>query len=317
MFILFCYLHVLLNWFFWPYVFQQAFPKDSPLAIDMSTAILALSENGELQKIHNKWLSRKACDSQGSNLPSEQLQLQSFWGLFLICGSVCVFALLMHMCLMMRKFSQQTPGVSEPSRHGSSTPSERLQTFMSFIDKKEDQPVKRSKRKRKDTLPSVYEKEDEYINISKRTHMGTSQNGYSGWNLNFISYTFSYSNFTHFLSRFTSYFDHVFGCKKILWSNCQWAKILKQQIFKSFYLLKEKILDRTKFLADRPWWWAFLTSWLNYWSATDQSWYQIHNAINFQWRSIIVLLPCSDSVVVLWNSFFVSEHVEHFLALSS
>ncbi|XP_048336045.2 glutamate receptor 3.2 isoform X2 [Ziziphus jujuba] len=157
-----------------------AFPKDSPLAIDMSTAILALSENGELQKIHNKWLSRKACDSQGSNLPSEQLQLQSFWGLFLICGSVCVFALLMHMCLMMRKFSQQTPGVSELSRHGSSTPSERLQTFMSFIDKKEDQPVKRSKRKRKDTLPSVYEKEDEYINISKRTHMGTSQNGYSG-----------------------------------------------------------------------------------------------------------------------------------------
>ncbi|KAH7518243.1 hypothetical protein FEM48_Zijuj09G0150700 [Ziziphus jujuba var. spinosa] len=157
-----------------------AFPKDSPLAIDMSTAILALSENGELQKIHNKWLSRKACDSQGSNLPSEQLQLQSFWGLFLICGSVCVFALLMHMCLMMRKFSQQTPGVSELSRHGSSTPSERLQTFMSFIDKKEDQPVKRSKRKRKDTLPSVYEKEDEYINISKRTHMGTSQNGYNG-----------------------------------------------------------------------------------------------------------------------------------------
>ncbi|KAK9944406.1 hypothetical protein M0R45_009976 [Rubus argutus] len=37
-----------------------AFPRDSPLAIDMSTAILTLSENGELQQLHEKWLSRKS-----------------------------------------------------------------------------------------------------------------------------------------------------------------------------------------------------------------------------------------------------------------
>lgn len=142
----------------------------------MSTAILALSENGQLEKIHNKWLSRKACASQGSNLLSEQLQLKSFSGLFLICGSVCVFALLMHLCLMIRKFSQQGPEVSEPSTHGSTIPSERLKNFISFVDKKEDQSVKRSKRKRQDTLSNSYEKEDESIIISKRTHMGISQN---------------------------------------------------------------------------------------------------------------------------------------------
>ncbi|KAK6141169.1 hypothetical protein DH2020_025087 [Rehmannia glutinosa] len=34
-----------------------AFQRDSPLAIDLSTAILQLSENGELQRIHDKWLS--------------------------------------------------------------------------------------------------------------------------------------------------------------------------------------------------------------------------------------------------------------------
>ncbi|KAD7479147.1 hypothetical protein E3N88_02283 [Mikania micrantha] len=41
-----------------------AFPRDSPLATDMSTAILKLSENGELQRIHDKWLMRSACSSQ-------------------------------------------------------------------------------------------------------------------------------------------------------------------------------------------------------------------------------------------------------------
>ncbi|GFY87745.1 glutamate receptor 3.6 [Actinidia rufa] len=41
-----------------------AFPRDSPLPVDMSTAILKLSEDGELQRIHDKWLMRSACSSQ-------------------------------------------------------------------------------------------------------------------------------------------------------------------------------------------------------------------------------------------------------------
>ncbi|KAK2657656.1 hypothetical protein Ddye_010708 [Dipteronia dyeriana] len=39
---------------------------DSPLAIDMSVAILQLSENGDLQRIHDKRLTRSACSSQGA-----------------------------------------------------------------------------------------------------------------------------------------------------------------------------------------------------------------------------------------------------------
>ncbi|KAG6406354.1 hypothetical protein SASPL_133954 [Salvia splendens] len=38
-----------------------AFPRDSQLAMDLSTAILTLSENGELENIHNKWLNKGAC----------------------------------------------------------------------------------------------------------------------------------------------------------------------------------------------------------------------------------------------------------------
>jgi ionotropic glutamate receptor len=55
------------------------FPKGSQLVIDMSTAILSLSENGELQRIHDKWLSESACTSDDNQLKSNQLGLKSFW----------------------------------------------------------------------------------------------------------------------------------------------------------------------------------------------------------------------------------------------
>ncbi|KAL1370655.1 hypothetical protein AAHE18_01G076600 [Arachis hypogaea] len=41
-------------------VMAHGFLRDSPLAIDVSTAILKLSENGDLQRIHDKWLTRSA-----------------------------------------------------------------------------------------------------------------------------------------------------------------------------------------------------------------------------------------------------------------
>ena len=132
-------------------VFFKALPRDSPLATDMSTAILALSENGELQNIHDKWLSRKACSSQVTGLASDQLQLQSFWGLFLICGIACFLALLLYFCLMIRQFRQRFPEEPNASMNGSSRFT-RLQTFLSFADKKEDVRKRISKRKRRDML---------------------------------------------------------------------------------------------------------------------------------------------------------------------
>uniref|UniRef100_A0A2N9ESD2 Ionotropic glutamate receptor C-terminal domain-containing protein n=1 Tax=Fagus sylvatica TaxID=28930 RepID=A0A2N9ESD2_FAGSY len=123
----------------------------------MSTAILALSENGELQKIHDKWLSRKACGSQVTGLESDQLQLQSFLGLFLICGIACFLALLVYFCLTIRDFSQHFPEESNPSIGGSSRFS-RLQKFLSFVDKKEDVWKSMSKRKRRDMLSNDYGK---------------------------------------------------------------------------------------------------------------------------------------------------------------
>ncbi|KAL3510151.1 hypothetical protein ACH5RR_029552 [Cinchona calisaya] len=120
-----------------------AFPRDSPLAIDMSTAILTLSENGELQKIHDRWLNKKVCSPQSSQ--SDQLHLGSFWGLFLICGVACLVALLVYFWLVLRKFNQYYPETSEPSRYGTSY-STRFQRFLSFINEKEEVTSNRLKR---------------------------------------------------------------------------------------------------------------------------------------------------------------------------
>ncbi|KAF5745819.1 putative glutamate receptor 3 plant [Tripterygium wilfordii] len=153
-----------------------AFPRDSPLAIDMSTAILALSENGELQKIHEKWLSpKKACDSHNSVADSEQLQLKSFWGLYLICGIAFLLALLIYFFLMLRQFSRHRPDESLTSSQGSG-PSSRLQTFLSFADEKEDEWKSRSKRKRRDSSSfNGYMKDDESRDGSVRIDREISQ----------------------------------------------------------------------------------------------------------------------------------------------
>ncbi|XP_028762978.1 glutamate receptor 3.2 [Neltuma alba] len=126
-----------------------AFPRDSPLSIDMSTAILTLSENGELQKIHERWLSTRACEFKGTEEGSEQLQLQSFWGLFMLCGIVSLVALLVYFILMVQQFCRDFPKNGEPS-NGSSSRSVRIQTFLSFADEKEDMSQRKLKRKRKD-----------------------------------------------------------------------------------------------------------------------------------------------------------------------
>ncbi|XP_009763348.1 glutamate receptor 3.2-like [Nicotiana sylvestris] len=127
-----------------------AFPRDSPLAIDMSTAILQLSENGELEKIHKKWLNRKVCGGQSSEADSEQLQLKSFWGLFLICGVTCCFALLVYFCFMLRQFKRHFPESTQCSTSTRTRISHsiRLRKFLSFVDEKAEISANRLKRKR-------------------------------------------------------------------------------------------------------------------------------------------------------------------------
>ncbi|KAL2334667.1 hypothetical protein Fmac_015880 [Flemingia macrophylla] len=122
-----------------------AFPRDSPLAIDMSTAILKLSENGDLQRIHDKWLSRSACSSEGAKQGIDRLELKSFWGLFLLSGIACFISLLCYVSRMAYRFSRHS---NNDNLEGSSR-STRLRSFLTFVNEREEEDDNNiSKRKR-------------------------------------------------------------------------------------------------------------------------------------------------------------------------
>ncbi|KAM7257641.1 hypothetical protein ACFE04_013382 [Oxalis oulophora] len=140
----------------------HAFPRGSPLAIDMSTAILTLSENGKLQKIHDKWLSRKGlCSSRDTEYNDpDQLHLGSFLVLFLICGIACLLVLAIYFCTMFHSFKrhQHQEDSELPARRSSSS----LQRFLSFADGKIDESKSKSKRKRTDSIAEGYDVEFDY-----------------------------------------------------------------------------------------------------------------------------------------------------------
>lgn len=119
---------------------MQAFQRDSPLATDISTAILTLSDNGELQKIHDKYLNtRSDCSQTGSEEPAE-FHFRSFMGLFAMCGFACIFALLIHFYKISRKFKQHYSEQRQPL-------SVQMQRFLSFADEKQVESTNKLKRK--------------------------------------------------------------------------------------------------------------------------------------------------------------------------
>ncbi|XP_030523784.1 glutamate receptor 3.6 [Rhodamnia argentea] len=159
-----------------------AFPRDSPLAVDMSTAILKLSENGDLQRMHDKWLMRSACTSQGTKLTLDRLHLKSFWGLFVLCGSACFLALFIYFLMMVHQFSQHYS--EEPESAASSSRSGRLRTFLSFIDEKEETVKSRSKRRQLERASNRSTDDDGSLNDSKRRHIEySSNNNFTSGNL--------------------------------------------------------------------------------------------------------------------------------------
>ncbi|GMH04684.1 hypothetical protein Nepgr_006524 [Nepenthes gracilis] len=124
-----------------------AFPRGSPLAIDMSTAILKLSEDGELQRIHDKWLTGSTCSVDTTEIESSQLHLKSFLGLFLICGIACVCALCIYFVRLCHKFHRITRAQPTQEDQGSSHSRCDLHTLVSLFDERKDLS-KSSKRRR-------------------------------------------------------------------------------------------------------------------------------------------------------------------------
>ncbi|CAL5337535.1 unnamed protein product [Camellia sinensis] len=89
--------------------FVEAFQRDSPLVVDLSTAILRLSESGDLQRIHDRWISLDRCSAQVNHADQNVLSLNSFWGLFLICGATCFLALTIFFCKLCWQYLKKYP----------------------------------------------------------------------------------------------------------------------------------------------------------------------------------------------------------------
>jgi glutamate receptor, ionotropic, plant len=128
----------------------QAFQADSPLAEDLSTAILRLSESGQLERIHNEWFSEHSHASDDSEVGATRLDLGSFWGIFLVCALICVFALVTFFIRICWQYSQNNNSNSEaadqPGSAAADAATERqrrpkrgsFKDMIQFVDKKEE-----------------------------------------------------------------------------------------------------------------------------------------------------------------------------------
>ncbi|CAL0333919.1 unnamed protein product [Lupinus luteus] len=140
-----------------------AFQRDSPLAIDLSTAILQLSENGDLQKIHDKWLNKMECSNDAD---PNKLSLRSFWVLFLICAIVCVLAIIIFFVRVLCQYIKFSPeheedGVEiQPTKYRRTSKTHSFKDLILFVDKKEAEikeilREKRKKRRRSKSLDGL------------------------------------------------------------------------------------------------------------------------------------------------------------------
>ncbi|XP_062099521.1 glutamate receptor 2.8-like isoform X2 [Humulus lupulus] len=87
--------------------FGFAFPKGSPLVLDVSRAILNVTEGEEMKRLESKWLERNSkqntCLEIDPKISSNSLSLDSFWGLFLIAGISSLFALTVFAIMFLHK----------------------------------------------------------------------------------------------------------------------------------------------------------------------------------------------------------------------
>ncbi|GAB2219275.1 hypothetical protein Drorol1_Dr00006909 [Drosera rotundifolia] len=100
--------------------------------------ILTLSENGNLQRNHDKWLSNAVCSGEN------RLSLQSFRGMFLTMGMACFVAILYFFCKVIAQYckfnKEDTVAKIEPSvRPRSAMRLSSFRELMVFVDRKEDE----------------------------------------------------------------------------------------------------------------------------------------------------------------------------------
>lgn len=100
----------------------QVFQKGSPIAADVSKAILKLSENGELKTLEERWFapSRECSSSATDNDITESLSLQNFWGIYIITGATSTICFLLFLFRLLKNYHHQ-----QDEDRGNATPSDK------------------------------------------------------------------------------------------------------------------------------------------------------------------------------------------------
>lgn len=82
----------------------QVFPRGSPLLVDVSRAILNVTQGDEMKQIEDKWFKKESIwpdDIENPSISSNSLGLESFRGLFLIAGTASLLALVIFVVMFL------------------------------------------------------------------------------------------------------------------------------------------------------------------------------------------------------------------------
>ncbi|KAJ9690577.1 hypothetical protein PVL29_012962 [Vitis rotundifolia] len=89
-----------------------AFQKGSPLATDVSEAILTISEKRILKELEDKWFPGSAECSATEN---DELSLGNFWALYLLCGATSTLCFLLFFLCLLIDFNRHQPSGGDES----------------------------------------------------------------------------------------------------------------------------------------------------------------------------------------------------------
>ncbi|KAL5576635.1 hypothetical protein UlMin_018334 [Ulmus minor] len=98
------------------------FQKGSPIAIDVSEAILKLSENGNITLLEKKWLTPSdECSTITNTNETQSLSLKSFWGIYLISAATSTIGFLLSLFRLLRSYRRH-----QQANDGNQTPRDKI-----------------------------------------------------------------------------------------------------------------------------------------------------------------------------------------------
>lgn len=125
---------------------MQVFQKGSPIARDVSEAILIISENGFLKGLEKKWFPSSTNCSASTK--TDSLTIESFWGIYLISGVTSTTCLLIFIAKLLvfrgkkdsNEINQETGDI--PAEQGHWRKARELLRFVKYIRNNKISPAR-------------------------------------------------------------------------------------------------------------------------------------------------------------------------------